>query len=67
MLVFPLDRFVITLTSSIFSLVDPPVIIIVLPTQKMNAGDIVLMTAAVSDFIPNKVKGKIRKMMSMVF
>lgn len=30
-------------------------------TQKMNAGDIVLMTAAVSDFIPNKVKGKISK------
>ncbi len=30
-------------------------------TQKMNAGDIVIMAAAVSDFIPNKVKGKISK------
>lgn len=30
-------------------------------TQKMKAGDIVIMAAAVSDFIPNKIKGKINK------
>lgn len=30
-------------------------------TQKMNEGDIIIMAAAVSDFIPNKIKGKIDK------
>lgn len=32
-----------------------------LGTQKFNKGDILIMAAAVSDFIPNKVKGKLSK------
>ncbi|QOQ87040.1 bifunctional phosphopantothenoylcysteine decarboxylase/phosphopantothenate--cysteine ligase CoaBC [Campylobacter corcagiensis] len=32
-----------------------------LGTQKFNKGDILVMAAAVSDFIPNKVKGKLSK------